>query len=90
MPFGAQCCLTVWHCVCAHPQVFEHLPNPFAAASALHGLLKPGGVLLWTAPFTQRHHAMPGDYFRYTPQGALSAFEQAGFQVRAPRVRPCV
>lgn len=67
-------------------QVFEHLPQPFAAAAALHRLLKPGGLLYWTAPFMQRYHAMPGDYFRFTPEGALELFTRSGFAVRHGQV----
>ena len=31
----------------------------------------------------QRYHAMPGDFFRYTPEGASALFTQAGFTVLA-------
>ena len=62
-------------------QVFEHVPQPFTAAGALYRLLRPGGFVFWSAPFMQRYHRMPGDYFRFTPEGAASAFGAAGFRV---------
>mmetsp|Transcript_30546 Transcript_30546/g.50578 ORF Transcript_30546/g.50578 Transcript_30546/m.50578 type:complete len:299 (+) Transcript_30546:221-1117(+) len=68
-------------------QVFEHLPQPFRAAAALHTLLRPGGLVFFTAPFLQRYHRIPGDYWRYAPDGAAAAFEHAGFRVvRAQQV----
>lgn len=72
--------------VCARPcvtQVFEHVPEPFASARAMLGFLRPGGLLFWTAPFMERFHGVPGDYFRYTHAGAVALFEQAGFEVLA-------
>ena len=35
-------------------QVFEHVPQPFLAAKAIFALLRPGGLLFWTAPFIER------------------------------------
>lgn len=62
-------------------EVFEHLPQPFEAAKALYALLKPGGILFWSAPFLARTHAVPYDYFRYTADGARQLFTDAGFVV---------
>ena len=44
-------------------------------------LLKPGGLVLWTAPFSTKFHLIPGDYFRYTVDGARALFVDAGFEV---------
>ena len=66
-------------------QVWEHLPDPFASARALMGFLKPGGTCVWVAPFTARYHLVPGDYFRYTVDGATTLFQRAGFEVVATR-----
>ena len=62
-------------------ETFEHIRYPFAAAKGLYHLLKPGGLVLWTAPFTTRYHLIPGDYFRYTFDGARQLFVAAGFKI---------
>ena len=54
-------------------QVFEHAARPFRAALSLFNLLRPGGHVLWTAPFIEIFHLVPGDHFRYTCPGASSA-----------------
>ena len=66
-------------------QVFEHIPDPWAAARSLFGWLRQGGLLMWTAPFMERYHKVPADYFRYTPEGALEIFQRAGFVPVAAR-----
>lgn len=62
-------------------QVFEHVSQPFDAAKALFGLVKPGGYVLVTVPFLARYHGVPYDFFRYTIQGASAIFVAAGFEV---------
>ena len=64
-------------------QVFEHLEDPFGAARALYEVLRPGGKLVWTAPFIEAHHEGPdfGDYWRFTVLGARQILEKAGFVV---------
>jgi SAM-dependent methyltransferase len=58
--------------------VFEHLRKPWIAAANVLRLLKPGGLCITIAPFSQRYHAVPGDYFRYTHTGLAALFEDAG------------
>ncbi len=73
--------------------VLEHFARPWIAAENLLSLLKPGGLCITIAPFAQRYHESPGDYFRYTPQGVISLFEsagpvavlEAGFDIKARR-----
>ncbi len=47
-------------------QVLEHVPNPFLAAEELCRILKPGGVLLLTAPAAFPYHRDPLDYWRFS------------------------
>lgn len=63
--------------------VFEHVKDPSAAASTLFQVVKPGGVVLWTAPMTWPHHVDPGygDHWRYTEQGGRLLLQRAGFQI---------
>lgn len=62
-------------------QVFEHLREPLLAAAMIHRLLKPGGVLLLTAPFINNIHGDPSDYYRYTPEGLRYVLERTGFTI---------
>lgn len=62
-------------------QVFEHISSPFDSAVAVALLLAPGGLLFFTAPFMEPYHRMPGDFFRYTFDGARTLFERAGLEV---------
>jgi SAM-dependent methyltransferase len=73
--------------------VFEHLRKPWIAAQTILALLKKEGICITVVPFAQRYHEDPGDYFRYTPAGVISLFEdlgpvqvlEAGFDIRARR-----
>ena len=62
-------------------QVFEHVREPWPAAVGLLKLMKPGGLVFFSAPFNAAWHQVPRDYFRYTPDGASAVFEDAGFEV---------
>jgi hypothetical protein len=62
-------------------QVFEHLAYPEKAAFSLFNLLKPNGVLLFTAPFTNQVHYCPTDYHRFTPECCRLILENAGFRI---------
>lgn len=53
-------------------EVLEHVTDPRIAVQELYRVLKPGGVLLLTAPFMHAMHSKPGDYsdlFRFTDDG---------------------
>ena len=62
-------------------QVFEHVDDPFAAARSVALLLAPNGLLFFSAPFLEPFHRMPGDFFRFTPDGAATIFTRAGLQI---------
>jgi SAM-dependent methyltransferase len=51
-------------------EVMEHVAQPFVVIEEIRKVLKPGGILLATAPFEHGLHGEEyGDYFRYTRQG---------------------
>jgi len=54
--------------------VFEHLQRPWIAANNINFLLKEEGTVIIIAPFSQRYHAVPNDYFRYTHTSFYSLF----------------
>ncbi|CAK8991890.1 Hypothetical protein (Fragment) [Durusdinium trenchii] len=65
--------------VCA--QVFEHLRQPFKAMRQIFRLMAPLGVLAFSAPLFSEIHGAPQDFWRFTPSGAKTLAEDAGFEV---------
>jgi len=64
--------------------VFEHLYNPFQAASEIFRVLKPGGAHVGSAAFLEAYHA--NSYFHMSHLGLTEIFRRAGF--RDVEVRP--
>ena len=62
-------------------QVLEHTPHPGALIQEMGRVLRPGGVLLLSAPFSFRLHEEPHDYFRYSPHGLRHLCDAAGLEV---------
>lgn len=60
-------------------QVLEHVQNPGRVIDECHRVLKPGGVLIATAPSMYPQHGYPADNWRFMPDGfryLLRAFSQ--------------
>ena len=62
-----------------HTEVLEHVERPGAFLAECARVLKPGGTILFTVPFSYRFHYVPYDYFRFTPSALRMLLEQAGF-----------
>ena len=62
-------------------QVLEHVKKPWLAVKEMYRVIRPRGYSLVTVPFMLPYHAHPNDYFRYTREGLISLFEEAGFKI---------
>jgi ubiquinone/menaquinone biosynthesis C-methylase UbiE len=58
-------------------EVLEHIPDPLKALDELHRLLKIGGVLIITAPFSSNVH--------FAPQFHATGFSQYWYEYHLPK-----
>jgi SAM-dependent methyltransferase len=54
--------------------VLEHVAKPWLAAEQMVRLLKPGGIMFHSAPFSYFYHGAPADFWRYTPDAMRLLF----------------
>lgn len=80
-----QCVGNTRFSVAINTNVWEHEQDPFEAIASLYQVMNPGGVMLFTVPFTAPYHGVPYDFYRYTKAGVVHVLERAGFCV--PRSR---
>lgn len=62
-------------------QVLEHVTEPSAVMGELARILRPGGVLILTAPQSWHEHQVPHDFYRYTSYGIRYLVEKHGLTV---------
>lgn len=62
-------------------QVLEHTPHPQHLLNEMARVLRKGGTMIISAPFSFRLHEEPHDFFRYTPHGLRLMCETAGLNV---------
>jgi SAM-dependent methyltransferase len=72
----AEACIDLVFCT----QVLEHVPEPAALLAEAARVLRPGGVLVLSAPFYWPLHEEPHDYLRFTPHALRRLLHAAGLE----------
>ena len=62
-------------------QVLEHVREPWVMIEEIARTLKPGGILILSAPHIWGLHNIPDDYYRFTGYGLKYLMERAGLNV---------
>ena len=61
-------------------EVLEHVPDAAAFVAEMARVLRAGGTLILTMPWSARVHHLPHDYRRLTRQGLMNLMASAGFE----------
>jgi SAM-dependent methyltransferase len=76
LPFQAR---TFDGAICS--EVLEHVADDVRVIREIARIVKPGGTVIVTVPFSFRYHPDPADFRRYTPVGLRALLEREGFTV---------
>jgi SAM-dependent methyltransferase len=60
-------------------ETLEHVRQPAVFLAEARRVLRDGGRIVLTVPFSARWHYIPHDYWRYTPSSLRGLLESAGF-----------
>lgn len=60
-------------------ETLEHVPEPQVFLAEARRVLRDGGQIVLTVPFSARWHYVPHDYWRYTPSSLRNLLQDAGF-----------
>jgi SAM-dependent methyltransferase len=60
-------------------EVLEHAPDPSLLLAEVARVLRPGGTLILTVPWSARRHHIPHDYHRFTRERLAVLLVRAGF-----------
>jgi SAM-dependent methyltransferase len=61
-------------------ETLEHVLEPAVFLAEARRVLRDGGRIILTVPFSARWHYVPHDYWRFTPSSLRSLLERAGFK----------
>jgi SAM-dependent methyltransferase len=62
-------------------EVLEHIFTPAEFLGEIRRVLRPGGLILITAPFAWDEHSQPYDFARYSSFGLRHVIETAGYEI---------
>lgn len=63
-----------------HTEVLEHIYKTQNFINQCFRVLKDGGRMIFTVPFSARVHYIPHDYWRFTPFALRKLLEESGFK----------